>query len=100
MATLEGILYLYLAIGFAKSMLALAEMHVAASTAHRLNGKPVWFLVLGFTVGIPLTTLLIWPKALKYEGWHFFLTYSRFSVMRQIVEAYRETDINSLEKLT
>ena len=69
MAILENILYLYLAIGLAKSMLALAEVHVAAYTAHRVNGKPVWLLMLGFAGGVLLTTLLIWPRALKEEGW-------------------------------
>jgi hypothetical protein len=98
MTTPEGILYLYLAIGFAKSMLALADVHVAAYTAHRVGGKPVWLLMLGFAGGVLLTTPLIWPKALKEEGWRFFLTYSRFSVMRQIMKACRETEINSSEK--
>ena len=98
MAILEGILYLYLAIWLAKSMLALAEVHVAAYTAHRVTGKPVWLLMLGLTFGVLLTTLLIWPRSLKEEGWRFFLTYSRFSVMRQVLSAYREADKQSTEK--
>ena len=40
-------LYAYLAIGLAKSMLALADVHVAAGTAHQFNGRPVWQLMLG-----------------------------------------------------
>lgn len=98
MAILENILYLYLAIGLAKSMLALAEVHVAAGTAHRISGRPTWLLMLGFIVGVLLTSLLIWPRALKKEGWRFFLTYSRFSVMRQVLSAYREADKQSTEK--
>jgi low temperature requirement protein LtrA len=98
MTTVENIMYHYLAIGFAKSMLALAEVHVAAYTAHRVTGKPVWLLMLGLAFGLLLTTLLIWPRSLKEEGWRFFLTYSRFSVMRQVLAAYREADKQSTEK--
>ena len=93
-------LYAYLGIGMAKSMLTLADVHVAAGTAHRFNGRPVWLLMLAFAVGILVTSLLIWPRALVVEGWRFFLTYSRFGVIRQIVEAYRDADSNQSEKMT
>ena len=54
----------------------------------------------GIAIDILVTSLLIWPRALSVEGWRFFLTYSRFGVIRQIVNAYREADSNLSEKLT
>lgn len=90
-------LYAYLAIGMAKSMLALADVHVAAGTAHRLDGRPVWLLVLGFAIGMLVTSLLLWPRALAVEGWRFFLAYSRIGVIRQVLEAYREADTHQTE---
>jgi low temperature requirement protein LtrA len=98
MVFLEYILFLYLAIGLAKSMLALADVHVAANTGHRVTGKPVWLLMLMLAFGVFLTTMLIWPRALKEEGWGFFLAYSRFSVIRQVLSAYHEADRQSTEK--
>ncbi|MDP2852181.1 MAG: hypothetical protein Q8O23_02125 [Gallionella sp.] len=90
-------LFAYLAIGMAKSMLVLADVHVAAGTVHRLDDRPVWLLMLGFAIGVLVTSLLLWPRALAAEGWRFFLAYSRFGVIRQVLEAYREADIRQTE---
>jgi len=81
---------IYAAIGFAKCILVLADVGVAGAVAHRVTGRPAWRLTLGFAVGVVLTTLPTWPLALRREGWRFFLAYSRFSVMRQILEVYRD----------
>lgn len=97
---IEYALFTYLAIGIAKSMLALVDVHVAAGTAHRLNGQPKLLLILGFAMGMLITSLLIWPRTLAVEGWRFFLAYSRFGVIRQVVEAYRDANSNPSEKLT
>ena len=88
------VVYGYLAVDVAKSLLALADVHVAAGTTHRFNGRPVWLLILGVAFGVVATSLLIWPRALAVEGWRFFLTYSRFNVIRQVVNGYREADIH------
>lgn len=98
--SIEYALCAYFAIGLAKSMLALAGVYVAAGTAHRFNGLPVWLLMLGFAAGLLITSMLLWPRAMAVEGWRFFLAYSRFGVIRQVVEAYREADSNPSEKLT
>ena len=97
---IEYAMHSYLAIGIAKAILALSDVHVAAGTAHRFNGRPVWQLILVFAVGVMITAMLIWPRALTIEGWRFFLTYSRFGLIRQVVEAYREADSKPSEKLT
>lgn len=93
-------LFSYLAIGIAKSMLALADVSVAAGTAHRFNGRPVWLLMLRFAVGVLVTFPLLWPLAIALEGWRSFLIYSRLVVIRQVVEAYRDADFNPSEKLS
>jgi len=92
-------LNVYLAVWIAKSILVLADVHVAAAVTHRITGRPTWVLMSGLIVAILLTTLLSWPKLLVVERWRFFLTYSRFSVIRQVVEAYRDAQITSTKEV-
>lgn len=81
---------IYASVGIAKCILVLVDVGVAGAVSHRVTGRPVWQLALGFAVGIVLTTLLGWPLALRRERWRFFLAYSRFSVMRQVLQVYRD----------
>jgi hypothetical protein len=89
----------YLAVWIAKSILVLADVHVAAGVTHRITGRPIWVLMGGLFVGIVLTTLFAWPRLLVVERWRFFLTYSRFSVIRQVVEAYRDAQVASTKEV-
>ena len=94
---LQFVLYAYLAVWIAKSILVLADAHIAAGVSHRKTGRPVWQLLFGIVVGILLTSLLMWPKLLVTERWRFILTYSRFSVIRQVAQAYRDVEAESSE---
>jgi hypothetical protein len=98
MSIVLKVVYAYLAIWIAKSILALADAHVAAGVSHRKTGRPTWQLLAGIVIGILVITLLMWPKLLVEERWRFFLTYSRFSVIRQVTQAYRDADASSSEK--
>lgn len=94
----QNVVYAYLAVWIAKSILALADAHVAAGVSHRKTGRPIWQLLAGIIVGILVTSLLMWPKLLVTERWRFFLAYSRFSVIRQVVQAYRDAGASSSEE--
>jgi hypothetical protein len=98
MDVIEYALYAYLVVGFAKSMLVLADVHVAAATAHRVNGRPLPLLMLGFIVGVLLKCFLMWPEVLMAEGWRFFLAYTRFAVMRDILKVFRDLGNQAAEK--
>lgn len=88
----------YLAVSIAKSILALADVHVAIGAANRITGKPTWLLSGMFVAGIWLTTLFLWPKLLVVERWKFFMTYSRFSVIRDVAKAYRDAEAEASAK--
>jgi len=51
-------------------------------------------LMLGFAIGVLVTSILLWLCALAVEGWRLFLAHSRFGVIRQVVDAYREEEIH------
>lgn len=98
MSVIQFALSAYLAVWFAKAILVLSDADVAARVIHRLSGRPVLMLMGWIVVGILLTTLVAWPKLLLAERWRFFLTYSRFSVIRQVIQAYRHVEAKASEE--
>jgi hypothetical protein len=92
MSVIQFVLNTYLAVWIAKAILVLSDADVAARVIHRLSGRPVLVLMGWCVLGILLTTLVAWPKLLLAERWRFFLAYSRFSVIRQVVQAYRQVE--------
>ncbi len=87
----------YLTVGFSKMVLVLAQFPLVYRTVMLLNKKykslpkdetpmVTLFVMLSLTVTI---ALLVWPPLLITEKLRFFILYSRYNIVRQVVEGFR-----------
>jgi hypothetical protein len=79
----------YLAIAFAKTMLTLPGVGIAARVMakHGYRGGSIASCFILILLALPLVTLLTWPRMLRSERVRFFFVYSDRQVVRQLVEA-------------
>jgi hypothetical protein len=85
----ELALYFYLAVGSIKAMLIVVDLPTAAGVMSRLSGRSYWASLLLLAPMAVLVAYAMWPKALRSEGYRFFLAYRRFSVIKGTLQAYR-----------
>jgi hypothetical protein len=79
----------YLAIAFAKTMLTLPGVGIAASVMakHGCREGSIASCFILLLLALPLVTLFTWPKMLWNERMRFFLVPTDRQIIRQIVGA-------------
>lgn len=83
--SLNGLFAVYVALVIAKTILCYSGVHFAMGVVVRrrpANSCVFWLVCL--TVGIPVYVFFALPVILWNEKSSFFVTYSKWSVMRQV----------------
>ncbi len=83
MSTLNLVFFAYVSLAFAKTMLCYSSVFAALAAVRRRRGADsclLWTVCL--LLGIPLVCFFATPVLLFQERAAFFLSYSRFKVMR------------------
>ena len=76
------LMYTYLALVIAKSILCYMNIPIVVASLDRHYGKHTVFRTIGCLLIIPITILFYLPVSLREEGLRFFLVYSRFTAVR------------------
>lgn len=85
MSLIEMVVFVYMFLVIAKTILCYATLPIALGTIYRTKGRG--FCVLSFVillVGIPVACLLSLPYLLRKERLMFFVMYSRFHTIRSV----------------
>jgi hypothetical protein len=94
MSTWQYIVFSYLAFAFVKFMICAYHLPASICALSRLHGakrgRVKLSLVFVMPVTLACTAVLSLPFTMFKEGFKFFSFYSRFTVMRACVTAYRE----------